>query len=231
MSILSRLSNLVRSNLNAAIDKVSDPGKEIDLLVEQMEEESRRSRLEVRDHLAQEKLAQKRVDEHYRNVQKWQDHAERAVKAGDDELAREALRRREQADAQLQAAEEHLSTQSHLTAKLTEQIRQNDRKIAEIKAKKETLKARARASKQAFSADGSAFDRFDQLASQIDLNEAQAEAMAEMAGDRTSTADSRTNERFDRLLGGNPGTAGQGGEVEDRLAELKARLDKKGQGA
>ncbi len=229
MSILSRLSNLVRSNLNAAIDKVSDPGKEIDLLVEQMQEESRRSRLEVRNQLAQEKLAQRRVDEHYRNAQKWQEHAERAVRGNDDELAREALRRREEVEVKLQEAEQLLATQSHLTVKLTEQIRINDRKIAEIKSKKETLKARARASKQALSIEGSAFDRFDQLASQIELSEVQAEAMVELAGDHNGDADRKTTERFDHLLSGASG--GKERELDDRLAELKARLDKKGQGA
>ena len=32
MSILGRLSNLIKSNLNSAVDKLSDPAKEVDLL-------------------------------------------------------------------------------------------------------------------------------------------------------------------------------------------------------
>ena len=36
MSLLSRIGNLFKSNLNAAIDSMSDPAKEIDLLVAEM---------------------------------------------------------------------------------------------------------------------------------------------------------------------------------------------------
>jgi len=51
MSILGRFSNLIKSNLNAAVDKLSDPAKEVDLLIEEMEEELKKLRLELRDQL------------------------------------------------------------------------------------------------------------------------------------------------------------------------------------
>ena len=54
MSILGRFSNLIKSNLNAAVDKLSDPAKEVDLLIEEMEEELKKLRLELRDQLARQ---------------------------------------------------------------------------------------------------------------------------------------------------------------------------------
>ena len=57
MSILSRLGNLIKSNLNSAVDKLSDPAKEIDLLIEEMEDELKQLRVTLRDQLVQEKLA------------------------------------------------------------------------------------------------------------------------------------------------------------------------------
>src|SRR5689334_21006967 len=105
MKLLDRLANLVRSNLNAAIDTLSDPAKEIDLLVEQMEAEVKRGRIELRDHMAQEKLGQKKAEEAYRNVRRWHEHAERAVAAGDDDLAKEALRRQGEAERQQEETE------------------------------------------------------------------------------------------------------------------------------
>jgi phage shock protein A len=227
MKILHRLSNLLKSNLNAAIDSLSDPGKEIDLLIGQMEDEARSARVALRDQIAQEKVAQKRVDEAYRSVDRWREHAERAVQAGDDDLAKEALRRQQEAERQHEEAEKQLAEQSRLVVQLTERIRENDRKIAEIKGRKETLKARARATKQALSPEGDAFSRFDQLVSQIEMTEHQADAMADMAKDPTlappqSRKDQETDEKFDRLL---PGKSDR--ELEDRLAALKAKLDKK----
>jgi phage shock protein A len=231
MKLLDRLANLVKSNLNAAIDTLSDPAKEIDLLVEQMETEVKRGRLELRDHLAQEKLSQKKAEEAYRNVQRWHEHAERAVAAGDDDLAKEALKRQAEAEKVQEDTERTVAEQSRLVHDHTQRIKDNDRKLAEIKSRKETLKARARAAKQSLSVEGSAFDRFDQLASQIEVSEHQAEAMRDMAEDpdlnpRLGTSkDQETNEKFARLLGS--GRSDKDQEVEDRLAELKAKLDKR----
>ena len=126
MSILSRLGNLIKSNLNSAVDKLSDPAKEIDLLIEEMEDELKQLRVTLRDQLVQEKLAQKKVDEEYRNVQKWQDHAERAVRAGDDDLAKEALRRRVEAEAKLEATERLHAEQSRHVQKLTDDLKSGD---------------------------------------------------------------------------------------------------------
>lgn len=242
MSILGRFSNLIKSNLNAAVDKLSDPAKEVDLLIEEMEDELKKLRLELRDQLAREKLAQKKVDEEYRAVQKWQEHAERAVQAGDDELAKEALRRRDEMEAKLAAVEKTLAEHSQLTAKLAAQLKAGDQKLIEVKGKREPLKARARAAKQAANPEGTAFDRFSTLVSQIESQEEQAQAMAELLPELHPAVqddkDRQTSERFDRLLG-TGGAAGTGGgplrsekdqELDARLAALKAKLDKRPSG-
>ena len=174
MSILSRLGNLIKSNLNSAVDKLSDPAKEIDLLIEEMEDELKQLRVTLRDQLVQEKLAHKKVDEEYRNVQKWQDHAERAVRA-----VRAALRRRVEAEAKLEATERLHAEQSRHVQKLTDDLKSGDQKLQEIKSRKESLKSRARAAKQSSSPDGTAMDRFTRLVAEIETQEEQAAAMAE----------------------------------------------------
>lgn len=243
MSILSRLSNLLKSNLNAAVDKLSDPAKEIDLLITEMEDELGKLRIELRDQLVREKLGQKKVDEEYRSVQKWQDHAERAVQAGDDELAKEALKRLADAEKKLQAAEAAHAEHSKLTAKLLADLRAGETKLTEIKGKRETLKARAReAQKQTGGGEGSAFDRFSNLVSEIEDKERQAEAMAELnpelgAANQTNR-DRETEARFDRLLqsANAQAAAGDGSdgalvkrtapesELDRRLREMKEKL-------
>ena len=240
MSILGRFSNLIKSNLNAAVDKLSDPAKEVDLLIEEMEDELKKLRLELRDQLAREKLAQKKVDEEYRAVQKWQEHAERAVQAGDDELAKEALRRRDEMEVKLAAVEKTLAEHSQLTAKLAAQLKAGDQKLIEVKGKREPLKARARAAKQAANPDGTAFDRFNSLVSQIESQEEQAQAMAELLPEMhqglQDDKDRQTSERFDRLLAAGPAASSGAGrsekdqELDARLAAIKAKLDKQPSG-
>ena len=236
MSILGRLSNLIKSNLNSAVDKLSDPAKEVDLLITEMEEELVKLRGELRDAMVQEKLAQKRVDEAYRGVQKWQEHAERAVQAGEDDLAKEALMRQADTEQKLQAAESTLAEHSRIVAKLHADLRSGEAKLTEIKGKREALKSRARAAHKQAGGEGSAFDRFNTLVSEIEDKEHQAEAMAELEPELRSAVqedrDRQTSARFDRLLGpgsggaAGAGTAGKDDEISVRLRSLKAKLDK-----
>lgn len=241
MSIFSRLSNLLKSNLNAAVDKLSDPAKEIDLLITEMEEELSKLRLELRDQLVREKMGQKKVDEEYRGVQKWQDHAERAVQAGDDELAKEALKRLAEVEKKLQNAEAAHAEHSKLVAKLHADLKSGNEKLAEIKSKRETLKARAReAQKATGNGEGSAFDRFSTLVNEIEDKERQAEAIAELnpelgAANQTSR-DRETEARFDRLLANASAAPADGdgaalvkrtlpeSDLDRRLREMKEKL-------
>src|SRR3954451_2164422 len=98
MGILDRITRLVSSNVNSAIDKMSDPGKEIDQLVIDMEGQLRKARLEVQTALAQEKRHRMRAEELLKKSREWEERAERAVRAGDDALAREALQRKADID-------------------------------------------------------------------------------------------------------------------------------------
>src|SRR5439155_24391150 len=104
MGILDRISRLVSSNVNAAIDKMSDPGKEIDQLIIDMEKQLKNARQEVHTALAQEKRQRTRAEALAKTSREWEERAERAVRAGDDSLAKEALARKAQIDAEGQAA-------------------------------------------------------------------------------------------------------------------------------
>src|SRR5882724_4213217 len=94
MGILGRLSTLIKSNVNDAIDGMQDPAKEIDQLVRDMEDSARQARTEVAQCLGDEKRLGKRVEVLEGEIKTWTDRAESAVRSGDDTLAKEALRRR-----------------------------------------------------------------------------------------------------------------------------------------
>ena len=100
MGILGRLSSLVKSNVNDVIDSMQDPAKEIDQMVRDMEESARQARTEVAQCLGAEKRLQKRVAELEAESAEWVKRAEMAVRAGDDALAKEALLRKGEKDAE-----------------------------------------------------------------------------------------------------------------------------------
>src|ERR1700760_247257 len=103
MGIPGRLSTLIKSNVNDAIDSMQDPAKEIDQMVRDMEDSARQARSEVAACMAGEKQLQKRIDGLGAEVKSWEDRAAMAVRAGDDALAKEALIRK--ADKEAERAE------------------------------------------------------------------------------------------------------------------------------
>src|SRR6266436_3861459 len=94
MGILGRLSTLIKSNVNDVIDGMQDPAKEIDQLVLDMEDSARQARTEVAQCMGEEKRLGKRAEALDGEIKTWTDRAESAVRAGDDTLAKEVLRRR-----------------------------------------------------------------------------------------------------------------------------------------
>src|SRR3954469_25473536 len=83
MGILGRLSTLIKSNVNDVIDSMQDPAKEIDQMIRDMEDSARQARTEVGESLASEKLQLRRVDSLAAESKTWEEHAMRAVQAGD----------------------------------------------------------------------------------------------------------------------------------------------------
>jgi len=222
MGIFDRFSRLVKSNLNSAIDKVSDPGKEIDQLVIEMEEHQRKARGEVQAILAHEKRERQRKETLERSVVEWGERAERALRAGDEGLAKQALERKLALEGELREADLACTTARAQVDEMTAQLKALDQKVKEIKLRKETLKAQARAQKSRNAGTGnlSAFDKFDQLVTDVDVKEAEVQLDDELAAVRHEDAKSKEVER--KLADLEKDTA-----LEDRLAALKAKLDKK----
>jgi phage shock protein A len=222
MGILGRLSTLIKSNLNSAVDKMSDPGKQIDQLVLEMEEQQRKARGEVQSTMALEKRQKQKCEQLAKSVDEWQGRAERAVQAGDDGLAKEALKRRAEVQLELDEGLRGLHEQRNYAGELTAALKALDVKVKEVKMRKETLKAQARAQKSRDSGTGptEAFQRFDKLATDVDVKEAELAIDDDLAQATHTDAKSLEVERkLDEL--------GKSGDVEDRLAALKAKLQKK----
>jgi phage shock protein A len=222
MGILDRLSTLVKSNLNSAIDKMTDPGKEIDQMVTELEDNLKKARVEVTQAMAGEKRTKQKLEALAKESADWEERAQRAVLAGDDHLAKQALERKAIIDNDKAEAERVLLEQSGYADQLTAALKAADQRVAEIKSRKETLKAEARARKtrEQQSVGTSAFDKFDRLAAGVDAAEAENALDDELLKASHEDAHSKEVERKLADLDKNK-------DLDDRLAALKAKLDKK----
>jgi phage shock protein A len=162
MGILGRLSSLIKSNVNDAIDGMQDPAKEIDQMVRDMEDSARQARGEVATCMGEEKRLQKRIESLDGEVKTWSDRAETAVRAGDDGLAKEALRRRSEKEAERAETKKNLQEQGVYVDQLATALKALEARVKDVKARQGTLRERARASKGVSPLSGktAAFDDF-----------------------------------------------------------------------
>jgi phage shock protein A len=142
--MMDRLARLIRANVNDLIDQAEDPEKMIDQILREMQDSIRSARAQVAAMIAQEKELELDVAETKKLATEWGRKAERAVTAGKDDLAREALRRKRDNEENATIYGEQLAVQSQAVTKLKEQLRQLEAKYNSTQGARDALVARSR---------------------------------------------------------------------------------------
>jgi phage shock protein A len=217
MGVLSRLQTLIKSNVNSLVDRMSDPGREVDVLVTEMEDALKQARREVQQALTSEKLAIKERDRLGAESASWEAKATRALHAGDDSLAREALAEKARVDGVLAEAERAAHEQQAYVDELTASLKTLEQRVSEVRLRRGTLKqqARSQAGRDPLR-PGRAFGEFDRLADGVEAAAAEVELDEELRG--PSARDEETSRKLRELE--------RQSKAEDALAELKKKLQK-----
>ncbi|MBA2598324.1 MAG: PspA/IM30 family protein [Chloroflexota bacterium] len=142
--IMDRLARLIRANVNDMIDQAEDPEKMIDQILREMNESIVMARAQVASMIAQEKELELEAAETSKLAGEWGRKAERAVTAGKDDLAREALRRKRDNEENSKIYGEQLGVQTQAVTKLKEQLRQIEAKYQTTLGARDSLVARQR---------------------------------------------------------------------------------------
>jgi len=216
MGILGRISTLIKSNVNDAIDSMQDPAKEIDQMVRDMEEPAQKARAEVGQSLADARRLGRKATDLDGEIAQWQSRAETAVRAGDDGLAKEALKRKGEKEAERAETQKAAQEQEVNAENLQNALKTLDQRLKDVKLRQGTLRERARAAKGVSPLSGktSAFDDFERMSSKIDSVEAEAGLADELEG--RSAASVEAERKLNELAAGN--------SVDDALAALKKKL-------
>ena len=141
MTLWDRLSRLVRANLNDLLRRAEDPEKIIEQALLDMKQALREAREQVAEALAEQKRLEREVESHEREAALWEE-AREALKAGREDLAREALRRKKRALDLAEGFKAQLSEHKALTERLMTQLKALEAKIDEAEARKKLLLAR-----------------------------------------------------------------------------------------
>jgi len=218
--IFSRITDIFKANINDILDKAEDPEKMIKQMVIEMEEAVNKATTAVGSAIANEKQLERQHKEKKKLAAQWQERAVKAVNAGRDDLARQALEKKNMFEKAATDLEAPVAEAKQTSTAMRGQLEQLKAKLDEARVRQGTLIARhqaAKAKKQISSSlagvgDG-AFANFDKYEQKVLRAESEAEAMSELAGETTSLDD-----EFAKLEAGS--------EVEEELALLKAAAKK-----
>ena len=222
MGIFSRLNTVIKSNLNSLVDHAEDPDKLIGQTVEDMKAEVKRARRELVTTLGTAKRLEKKVDALEDEVEGWEEKAVLAVKSGDDELAREALRRKAKLKKEIETTRAQAAREASSADQMKDTLEKVEEKIEDLKERRGTLAAQVRKARETPDDvsqgryGSSSFDELERMSARIDQLDSEVEAGSVLDDPKRAEVDARFR-KLEKTV--------DSGEVDDELAALKRRLE------
>lgn len=221
MSFFQRVKLILSSNINAIISKAEDPEKILEQLIIEMREQFAEAKKQVAATIADEKRLERQYTDESAKAQEWEKKAMLAVRAGNDDLARKALLRKQEHDGIAAGFKTQWDAQKDATEKLKQALHQLNDKIEEARRKKDLLIARskrAEAQKKIHNTmsgltDNGAFDTFERMAAKVEQKEAEGLASVELLHELSG---SDLDAQFKQLEASSKG--------DDLLAALKSKM-------
>jgi len=147
MSLLDRVSTLLRANLNDLVEKAEDPERMLKQIVLDMENQLMQVKTQVAIAIADQHLLEKKRAEHEQQSVEWKRKAELAVAKSQDDLARAALERVLSHDQLAAGFTTQAEDQKHEADNLRQALHKLQQKLDETRAHCEMLIAEHRRAK------------------------------------------------------------------------------------
>jgi phage shock protein A len=215
--LLSRLKNSISSTLTSAVDAVSDPGQEVALMLDDLATQIQSAERDLHQAVVDRKMMERKVETLAKDEGDWQRRAEQALRLDNDDLARQALRRKTELSAQLAETRLAHEEQGRLVEAMQKNIATSKQKLKMLNLRRGSLMAQARAAKRGVApgqiGDGGTLSRMEEIETRIASLEALNEVQAEMS---TEVQDAELDAKLAALEGDS--------KVDDELAALKARM-------
>ena len=135
MGILTRFTDIMKSNINALLDKCEDPAKMIDQTLRDLREDLAEVKKETANIIADAKSADRQVQECEDEIAKYTTAAQNALKAGNEDDARTLIAKKQQYESNLVS---YKKTQELTHANADKMRQMHDKLVNDI----ETLEAR-----------------------------------------------------------------------------------------
>ena len=223
MGILDRFSTIVKSNINALLDKAEDPGKMIDQYLLEMTESLADVKKETAGVMAEESRTRAKVEANQAEVDKYAALAKKALQAGNEADAKVFIAKKQQLETSGQglleayeAARENAQKMRQMHDKLVENIEELKRRREAIKAKVAVARTQGKLNEI-----GAASDKAEDAMSAFQRMEEKADRMLQRETDMAELNAAPKDEAaaLEEKYSGAGATA-----VDDELAKMKAEL-------
>lgn len=144
MSIFTRMSDIINSNINSLLDKAEDPEKMVRLIIQEMEEALVEVRSTSARAIADKKELARRQEYLAGEAEEWERKAEVAIGRGRDDLAKGAIAERNKAQETSEALGRDLDIIDQSLAKLNEDVGVLQAKIKDAKARRNAIVMRGK---------------------------------------------------------------------------------------
>jgi phage shock protein A len=231
MGILNRFAMIFRAKANKALDRAEDPRETLDYSYQKQLEMLQKVRRGVADVATSRKRLELQMNQLEQQSNKLKDQAQKALGAGREDLAREALTRRSGLEVQVNDLSTQHATLQGEEEKLTLAAQRLQAKVEAFRTRKETIKATYTAA-EAQTRVGEAFSGISEEMGDVGLAIQRAEdktaelqarsgAIDELLAsgaldDVTGTGKDDISLELERMAAGN--------DVESELAAMKAQL-------
>lgn len=225
MNLFNRFTRVVSSNVNKVIKNLEDPEKILDQAVDDMQKDL----VKIRQSYAEISATTKRMENQKKqadaNAGEWYRRAQLALEKGDEELAREALSRRQTQTEIADGLGKQIATQTASVDKLYISMQALEAKITDAKRNKDAMIARARTAKTSMQVNdmlsdmtgksSGSMDAFERMRDKVEAMEAEAEVAGELAATSSGTSVS-LEDKFKALEGNSV--------IDDELENLRKQL-------
>ncbi|MDA8018144.1 MAG: PspA/IM30 family protein [Thermoanaerobaculia bacterium] len=215
MNLAERFTLLVKSSATRVIDQVEDPEASLTQLVAEMGGQLHTAKRATAQAMANERRLRNQVGFQRETADRWAESAKAAVRRGDEDGAREALRQAEQARRYGDELARQLAEQEEDTARIRNTVSRLKNRVVRSKTRLQLLRSRIRQS-EARRACGTVlrgvesadlYGEFERLGEKVELAAADEEAFLELDGElsgdslRSRLEDAEIDDAVEERLG------------------------------
>lgn len=222
MSLLSRISIVARSKINAFLDKIEDPQEQLDANYEMLKDELQNINNALVDITTERKRLENKRSNLEADIEEYEDKARQAVNQDEDELARKAIQKKKNCEDNLRTIEDSIESVKESEEQIKEKRDELEEQVQEFKHKKEINKARYKAAEVKVNVseslnglgDGvSVQEAMEDMEDKIEEKQARAGALEELEEESEDTIEEQLSE------------VQTGSEIDRELEQLREEVN------